>query len=285
MLVFTVCHPSQLSNAHVLGDSLMQSNPNAEFIIGVCGNVKIDSQYKIIELPNVVSNFIDLTLKFDKSELLAACKTYFFKYLSENSPTTKLLYFDCNSVILQSLETITTELETNNILLIPQILHSSIHPEEKRILNAGIFHSGFLAINNLEEAKKFVAWWSKNTLEKGYRNLCKGMNQDQLWLELVPTLFDGVKILKLDGLNIGSWNATERVINPITKIDTNRVISYNFTGQKYPKQFVKLLLSYKKLNSPNQFGLPIPQDKTIKKKIARPFRFIAEQIDVFFDRF
>lgn len=285
MLVFTVCHPSQLSNAHVLGDSLLQSNPNSEFIIGVCGNVKIDSQYQIIELPKVVPNFIDLTLKFDESELLAACKTYFFKYLSENSLTTKLLYFDCTSVIFQSLEAINTELETSNILLIPQILYSSIHPDEKQILNTGIFHSGFLAISNSEESKRFVAWWTKNTLDKGYRNLCKGMNQDQLWLELVPTLFEGVKILKLDELNIGSWNATERALNPITKIDTNRVISYNFAGQKYPKQFVKLLLSYEKLNSPNQFGLTIPQDKTIKKKIARPFRFIAEQFDVFFDRF
>jgi len=285
MLVFTVCHPSQLSNAHVLGDSLLSSNPKTEFFIGLCGNVKIDTKYKIIELPQLIPNFNELTSKFDESELLSACKTFLFKYLIDNNYSEKYIYFDCQSVILQSLDSIVAEFKTHNILITPQILHSSVHPDEKQILNSGIFHSGFIGVINSEESRKFVDWWHTNTFKKGYRDLCKGMNQDQLWLELAPTLFDGVKILKIDGLNIGKWNNLERVVNQSTKVERKEVISYNFTHQKYPSEFDSQLTKYKKLNSPNQFGLPLPKENTLQKTIARPFRFIAEQIDVFFDRF
>ncbi|MCU0326067.1 MAG: hypothetical protein MUF45_12565, partial [Spirosomaceae bacterium] len=212
MLVFTVCHPSQLSNAHVLGDSLMSSNPEVEFLIGLCGDVNINTKFKIVELPKLIPNFKDLALKFDESELLSVCKTFLFKNLIDDNYSDNYIFFDCQSVVLQSLDCIAAEFANNNLLITPQILHSSVHPDEKQILNSGIFHAGFIGVNNSEESKKFINWWYANTFKKGYRSLCKGLNQDQLWLELAPTLFEGVKIIKLDGLNIGKWNHLERML-------------------------------------------------------------------------
>jgi hypothetical protein len=236
-------------------------------------------------LPNLIPNFKDLALKFDESELLSVCKTFLFKNLIDDNYSDNYIFFDCQSVVLQSLDCIAAEFANNNLLITPQILHSSVHPDEKQILNSGIFHAGFIGVNNSEESKKFINWWYTNTSKKGYRSLCKGLNQDQLWLELAPTLFEGVKIIKLDGLNIGKWNHLERMLNSNTKVDKKAVISYNFSHQKYPIEFNRQLIRYKNLNSTNQFGLRLPKNKPLQKTIARPFRFIAEQIDIFFDRF
>jgi hypothetical protein len=256
MLIFTICHPNELANAHVLGDFVVEQG--YQFVIGLIGNKKIESKFEIFELHKIVKNFDELAAKFDTSELKANLKPSFFKYLLASPKSSQkeltFLYFDCNSLIFNSLEIIKKEFNENEILIFPQISTPNLHPDEKQVLNTGIFESDFIGLKQGEESTKFLDWWEANCHKKGFRNPCKGLNEDQLWLELVPSLFEKWKIVK------GS--------NPSVSTINN-----------------KSLKKYKSLNSPIEFGLPMPKDKTIQRKIARPFRLIAEQIDVFFDRF
>ena len=90
------------------------------------------------------------------------------------------------------------------------LLYRFLLPDEKQILNSGIFHAGFFALKRSSETLKFLDWWQKRTAEKGYIQLCKGMNGDQLWLEHVPIFFEKVLVEKHEGLNVGAWNLAER---------------------------------------------------------------------------
>ncbi len=136
-----------------------------------------------------------------------------------------------------------------------------------------------------KESIRFLNWWCNNTQNKGFRDLCKGLNAEQLWLEHVPALFDNVYIEKHEGLNIGSWNLSERKIQHIDNqvfINNEPVISVNFKGMKYWKTYEDLIskYSYKTIQkiTPN-FGLPNPVEKPIQKNIATKIR----QINYIFD--
>ena len=39
-----------------------------------------------------------------------------------------------------------------------------------------------------------------------YEEAAFGVYTDQRWCDLVPALFDGVKVLRDPGLNVASWN-------------------------------------------------------------------------------
>lgn len=250
MLVFTICHPNELANAHVLGDAVVEQG--YRFVIGLIGNKKKDSKFEIFELHKIIQNFDELAAKFDTSELKANLKPSFFKYLFASNYSNEILFLNHNSLIINRLNEIKNDFLENEILLFPQIFTPNTHPDEKQVLNTGIFESDFIGLKLGEETTRFLNWWELNCHQKGFRNLCKGLNEDQLWLEFVPAFFEKYKILKVANAAVSTKKASEK---------------------------------YKFLNAPIEFGLPMPKEKKLQKKIARPFRFIAEQIDIFFDRF
>ncbi len=226
MLIFTVCSVNQLANAFVLGDSIKTQHPDSQFIIGLIDKksnipTSINLPYRIIDISEIeIPEFEAMSKRYTYSELSANCKPFFAKHFLQKND--KIIYFDCSSYVYNSLDFIFQTLDNQDIIIIPQLIHAGVHPDEKQILNSGIYHSGFLALKQSEESKRFLNWWSNNTQNKGFRDLCKGLNADQLWLEHVPALFEKVHIEKHEGLNIGAWNLPEREIQ---EIDNQLVIN------------------------------------------------------------
>ncbi|MFD0878333.1 hypothetical protein ACFQ1A_29475, partial [Massilia pinisoli] len=181
---------------HILGDSIHLYHPDANFHIGLIdkkdripGNFK--AQYPVIEMSEInIEQFDEMAKKYTRTELLADVKPFFAKHFLQKSD--KVIYFDCSSVLYNSVDFIEQSLNHSHIIIVPQLLHAGVHPDEKQILNTGIFHSGFMAWKASDEASSFLDWWGNNTANKGYIDLCKGMNADQLWLEHVPNFYNKV---------------------------------------------------------------------------------------------
>ncbi len=294
MLIFTVCHINQIFNALVLGDSLKAINSDAQFIIGLIDNktnipAEINSPYKIIDFSEIgIENFDEMAMKYTHSELSANCKPFFAKYFIQNFK--KVIYFDCTSFIYNSIDFLSKTLDTQDIILVPQLLNAGIHHDEKLILNSGIYHSGVFAIKQSTETDKFLHWWSNNTQNKGFRDLCKGLNTDQLWLEHVPALFQNVYIEKHEGLNIGTWNLPERKIKTIDGqafVNNSPLISVNFNGMKYWADYERSIKKYPYKNiykiKPN-FGLPDQIDKPFQKYVAKKIRQFNSIFDWIIDK-
>lgn len=292
--IFTVCSINQLAHAFVLGDSIKTQHPNHAFFIGLVdnkSNIPAISHlpYPIVDISEIhIPGFSKMAEKYTIDELIADCKPFFAKYFIQKND--KIIYIDSTSFVYNSFDFITQTLDNQDIIIVPQLLHAGVHPDEKQILNTGIYHAGFLALKQSEESKRFLNWWSNNTENKGYQNLCKGLNADQLWLEHVPALFEKVYIEKHKGLNIGYWNLPERVLEIVDNqyyINKQPLISMNFKGLKYWKSYEVLLNKYAyktvQKNKPN-FGLPNPILKPKQKYIASKLRHINTIFDWIIDR-
>ncbi|MBA4850092.1 hypothetical protein [Emticicia sp. BO119] len=288
MLFFTLCHINQLPEAHGLADSIQLYHPNADFFIGLIdkkeripSNFKV--RYPVIEVHTLeISYFAEMAKQYTSNELLANCKPFFAKYFLKQSD--KVVYFDCTSQLRGSVDFIKENLNNYTIIIVPQLIHAGVHPDEKQVLNTGIFHSGFLALRKSEEVFSFLDWWGNNTANKGYTDLCKGMNTDQLWLEHVPNFYQNVLIEKHEGLNIGAWNLPERVIDKTNNtVNSKEIISVNFKGMKYWPDYKKEIKKYPIRPTLPFYGLPNPKSKKISKQFASNIRKINSFIDKLVD--
>ena len=288
MLFFTICHINQLPEAHALGDSIKSFHADAEFYIGLVdkkdripGNFKV--KYPVIDLSEIKIDYIEeMAKQYTQSELLANCKPFFAKYFLQKSA--KLVYFDCTTFLYNKVDFIAAHLNNYTIIVVPQLLHAGVHPDEKQTLNTGIFHSGFLALRQSEESARFLDWWGNNTAKKGYINLCKGLNADQLWLEHVPNLYDKVLIEKHEGLNIGRWNLPERIIDKThNTVNGQTLVSVNFKGMKYWADYKKKVQQYSITQTTALYGLHDPKNKKFGKIFARNIRKINSFIDKLVD--
>ncbi|MDZ7933468.1 MAG: hypothetical protein U5M51_00500 [Emticicia sp.] len=288
-IIFTVCAINQLANAIVLGDSLNIHNPDYDFQIGLVDNLSnipnpFQSPYPIIEVNSLnIKGLVDMAKRFTHEELVADCKPFFAEYFLEK--TEKLIFIDCTSVVFQSISIISDILDQSNIILTPQLLFANVHPDEKQILNSGIYHSGFIGLKNSAETFNFLGWWGENTRTKGFKNMCKGLNADQLWLEHVPAMYEGVHILKESGINIGDWNLPERNISELKS--TAKLYSINYRDKSFPAEYHQQLNKYfhRKLTKITPaFGIENPDKLTTGKRIAKKIRSINKMIDTFIDK-
>lgn len=272
-----------------MGDSLKTHNPDYYFQIGLVDKqsnipTNIQSPYPIIEVNSLnIKGFEEMSERFTHEELLADCKPFFAEYFLQK--TEKLIFIDCTSVIFQSISFISDILNKSNIILTPQLLFANVHPDEKQILNSGIYHSGFFGLKKSEETFKFIKWWGDNTRSRGFKNMCKGLNSDQLWLEHVPAMYEGVHILKDAGVNIGYWNLPERNVNQLKS--ASKLYSINYRDGDFPTDYAEKLskYSYKKLSKIKPaFGIEDPNKPTIGKTIAQRIRSVNKLIDVIIDK-
>lgn len=289
MLIFTVCSINQLPNAIVLGDSLKTHNPDFGFQIGLVDNksnipTNIQSPYPIIEVNSLnIKGFEKMSESYTHEELLADCKPFFAEYFLQK--TEKLVFIDCTSVIFQSISFVSGILDHSNIILTPQLLFANAHPDEKQILNSGIYHAGFIGFKKSVETKTFLKWWGENTRTKGFKNMCKGLNADQLWLEHVPAMFEKVHILKDAGVNVGDWNLPERNISQLKS--ASKLYTINYRDRNWPTEYKEKLnkYSYKKLSKiiPS-YGVEDSNKPTIGKTIAKKIRSVNKLVDVIIDK-
>lgn len=289
-IIFTVCSINQLASAIVLGDSLKIHNPACDFNIGLVDNqsnipTNIQAPYLITEVNSLnIKGFEEMSERYTHEELLADCKPFFAEYFLQQ--TEKLIFIDCTSVIFQSISFISDILDKANIILTPQLLFANVHPDEKQILNSGIYHSGFIGFKKSEETFKFLKWWGESTRTKGFKNMCKGLNTDQLWLEHVPAMYEGIHILKETGVNIGYWNLPERNISQLKS--ASKLYSINYRDRSFPADYIKKLNKYyyKKLYKITPaFGIEDPNKPTIGKTIAQRIRSVNKLVDVIINKF
>ena len=98
-----------------------------------------------------------------------------------------------------------------NLVLTPHILRPGPDQDRDRaLLRSGSFNAGFLAAAPSGPARAFVAWWCDRVRTGCITDHPEGMYGDQKWLELAPTICDGVTVLRHPGYNFAYWNAYER---------------------------------------------------------------------------
>ena len=261
-LVYTVCTSNYLYQAFSLGDSLKQTNPDYELVIGLVDELPIMDflvPYKIIPISALnLSNLQELSNKYSVIELVCACKPIFGLYLLDLYPDLEnVIYLDTDINVYQKLTQIEENLENFDITITPHITKAIELSElwnEKQYLNSGLYNAGFVAFKRTGNTQNFLIWWKNHTDTFGYLNYCKGMGADQLCLNFVPIFFEKVLIDYYPGNNAAYWNLHERTISSENeKYLVNKtlpLIFFHFSG--YNPEKPKLISKHNRIKQENR---------------------------------
>ena len=157
----------------------------------------------------------------------------------------------------------------------------------------GGFQAGLLGFRNDKRALDILNWWKKRCIEWCYNTPEPERERwgDQKYLDKVPLLFTGIKIVDHLGINAAPWNIVINNNYKVTKknsdvfIDDYKLIVYHFGSMKI---FNKMEYDLWKLN-PIPFtdniinSIYIPYINDLKKSINRIQELGQVNLRIFFN--
>lgn len=208
-IVFTVCNRHQLSHALTLGASLRRNNPDYHFMIGWVDPSPLADLPDWVQLIRIeeleLSEWDAMTRRYYDFELLAASKPFFARFiLHKKPPCTELIYLAPATWVLGPFDSVVNPeifLQSTPHRLTP--IHPNPHLDDKAILNIGMYHAGSWILHPDGQENELLDWWCERTVDRAHFDLCQGMCLDQLWMNYLPVLFQGVQTVRNPGWHYG----------------------------------------------------------------------------------
>ena len=247
-IAFTICSNNYLAQAKVLGDSLLEHNPEYAFFICLCDARHPDAAYELL-LPHTIvdagslgiEKFDEMNEKYTIIELNTSLKPFAFSYLYTLYPEADtVIFLDPDTRLYAPLNAVERELEGNAFLLTPHILTpvelDGQTPTENTFTQFGTFNLGFLATRRNQTTDAMLDWWKRHLEANCYIRPGKGVFVDQLPMNLAPVLFEHVAVSRNPGCNMAPWNHHERRLTlrdgRYFVNDANRLVFYHFSKFK-----------------------------------------------------
>ena len=219
--VFTIIARNYLAHARVLARSLARHNPNVRLTVCVLDDLQrsivADDTFDVLhadELPfDPPSDFFTMAAIYDVTELATAIKPWVFEHLFARGAAAAI-YLDPDIEIFDSLGPLEALTHQHGMLLTPHITQplpqDGKRPNERDLLQAGIYNLGFLALS-AEAAARVLPWWRARLRRDCLNEPSEGLFVDQRWMDFAPALFQP-GILEDPGYNVGYWNLPHRAL-------------------------------------------------------------------------
>ncbi len=218
----TIVSKNYIAQARTLAESVRIHHPDSSFTVLLVDrpdgyfdpNAEPFTVLPIERLP--IPDLPRFCFQYNVLELNTAAKPFFLAQLLKLSGTAKLVYLDPDIVVLHRLDALARLLDEHNVVLTPHLLEpypldgKRLH--ERHILLSGTYNLGFVAVSAGRETDRMLRWWQERMYTGCRDRKKKGMFVDQKWMELAPSYFDGVHILREPGYNIAYWNLHSREI-------------------------------------------------------------------------
>lgn len=226
-VICTILAKNYLSRARLLTESFLQHHPDGKvyalFIDRTAGYVDFTKEkFLPVRLQDVpIPNVTGLAAKYDLVEFATAIKPFFMTHLFKSTQVESLCYFDPDIMFFSPMGEVFELLKSENILLTPHICHPYRDPggdlgkddrAEVMLLGCGAYNLGFVGVRASDESVRFLNWWGRRTRNHCFRRL-PSMFYDQRWVDLVPAMFEKVRILRSPSYNVARWNLTQRPIS------------------------------------------------------------------------
>lgn len=258
----TIIAKNYLPFARVLAESWHKFHPGAPLFVLMLDSPSglfspKDEDFRSVFITELgISNLEGFLFKYSILEASTAAKPYLLLHLFERYAIRKLLYLDPDIQILNSLNTLSAALDEANVLLTPHLTtplpNDGSHPTDHSIMQSGTYNLGFLGLRNSETTRSLLNWWSEKLYHECLHAVDRNLFVDQRWMDLVPGLFDGVKILREPGYNVAYWNVHERLVvakNGEFSVNGQPMYFFHFSGfdpdepqkiSKHQSRFVKV---------------------------------------------
>jgi hypothetical protein len=214
----TIVTPDYLPMALALYDSIRE---NGDAQLHVLISSFRENEPEVPE--GVTLSYIDDLLGFGISEKIYekyfnynadmfrwSMKSEFILYLITVKGFKKVIFTDPDTYYFGSYDFLFEMLNSAEILLTPH--WRSFSPENSTThfhlnFTDGFFNGGFMAVS--ENGKNDMMWLSEVCLYECVKDSNRGLYDDQKYLDALPVMFEGVKILRHKGCNVAVWNIHE----------------------------------------------------------------------------
>jgi hypothetical protein len=216
--VYTSCTLRDYPNALNLMNSIQQHSTDVSVTLCLCDNL-LEGLNPVSDGFDQIWSLHDLELskdwifKHNKQELCEAVKGVALKKLMTDIPDADFyVYFDPTVYVYQSLQHILKSMGDASIGVLPY--NTSVQETavgkcliESPIISTGTYTLGHLFIKSDSIGHSFASWWA-NHLE----NYAVTLFDFHRCLEIVPAIFENVKIVKDQSLNVTTANTFDRNI-------------------------------------------------------------------------
>ncbi len=216
--LFTIVSNNYLHYAKTLFESVATHMPEFALYVAIVDN---DPALARDFMPEAtILSLEDLNLphqqqfifRYSVLELNTAVKPWVFEKMMglgyEN-----IIYADPDIYFYQPLEQVLHLLQDHHVVLTPHLLEPITDqkaPSELDIRRVGTYNLGFVALKNSLIGQSVIAWWQSKLEFDCVVDLEAGIFVDQSWMDLVPSLFSGVMVLRDLGHNVAYWNVFQR---------------------------------------------------------------------------
>jgi glycosyltransferase involved in cell wall biosynthesis len=242
LAICTIISKNYLAQARCLAESFLNHHPGGQVFALLVDH--LDGYFDPAQEPFVMVSVEDLNIPHFKSlafgytvtELNTAVKPFFLEYLFQRFDLQQLCYFDPDILIYEPLADLTSKLEQFGIVLTPHLsgfLNDENIPNELTILVSGAYNLGFIGLARHPELETFLQWWQRKLLKYCTADIRQGLFVDQRWIDLAPTLFSSVHILRDPGYNVAYWNLQHRPLRPANggyTVDNASLKFFHFSG-------------------------------------------------------
>ena len=147
-----------------------------------------------------------------------------------------LIYLDTDIMVMHDFQVVEEALQEKDILITPHATttfpDNDFLPRERDFNRSGIYNAGFLALKNTKNTLHFLDWWASHMQTECYLDFAEGMGADQVWMNLIPILFEKVCVFLHPGANVAYWNLHERELS----IVENKV----YVNESWPLLFLHI---------------------------------------------
>ena len=221
--VFTIVAKNYLPRALTLGDSVKAIHPDLPFFIFLSD--ELDGavtpsmlRYPVVEAKDLgIARCRQMAFYYTILEFCCAIKPFCFEYLERLHGYEKIVYFDPDIYLYNSLEPMFAELSERSVMVTPHITDLAAAGDgampETSFLFVGAYNLGFVAMRMSAAAKALLAWWGERLIDRGFADFRDAQHVDQKWMDLMPGLMGEEAIIsRYPGYNAAQWNIHERVL-------------------------------------------------------------------------
>lgn len=215
----TIVARNYIAYARVWARSFREHHPGARIVVLLVDRNEgvIDAAEEPFELLEVeelgIDGFRGMAFRYDVMELSTAVKPALLERLLDDG-TDIAFYFDPDILVLGEVRSAVAALDDANVVLTPHALSpppvDGRRPSDAAFLVSGAYNLGFIGVRKSDETARMLRWWRDRLVRGGASAPERGLFTDQKWIDLVPSYFDRVAILRDPTLNIAYWNLHER---------------------------------------------------------------------------
>ena len=246
--IYTSCALNYYAKALALVQSARRNSPNASVTLCLCdalpeGMDPVADGFKRCWTPTDLGYDEAWIFQHNIMELCTAVKGRALVELMKVEPDADLyVYLDPDVYIYNDLSVVADYLGDASIGLVPHILavettDIGVRLTEMSVTEHGIYNLGHLFVRPDENGRALARWWMERLDRYCFDDREFGLFTDQRWMDLVPAVFNGVRILKQPNLDVASWNLAGRRVWMDSHANTGpegAIDERNFRVDDYP---------------------------------------------------